>query len=590
MILLSLARHPPSLAARRDWHLASFVTAAGCRGFRGPVPSASLDVERGVARSSANTIHGEMPISQTDPWRRRPRGAGPRPRLTDGASPRRSRTRPGCSWSGGAEVLAANERRHDAASGRLDAGMLDRLRLDGVRIGGPRAPASGHRGSDPLEREIGSRALANGLVVCERRIPIGVIGANFEARPNVTSTSPAQLLKSLNAGVCAPAGPRCARSPCSSRGRCARARRSRAAADAVGLVRSCRPRGRRCSSRCPRCPARDPAGQRRPPRARADAARNGVRTLAHAEGGGVLYIHGCRPRARSAGLAGAASTGSASATGSTSRSSTATADPAPRAATRPVRRARPGSWRRARRRRSTAARVRVGERARSASRPSPSPWSTDSTRRCGSPTRRRPASQPGSSPRTAEPRSASSTPTAGPAPSGTPRPAYRRLRADRRARDGDQRRPGARAARPGHLPRPLAPPVPHRRRRNPGIGDRCRHQARAEPRGRPGGQVRRGLLRARGREIAALVKAGEPVCVVSSGAIALGLPRLGLKRRMPRGRRSRPSRGRPSAIAPDETTHTGSPRRTIRRSRARAPGRASAGHARPARRRASTRA
>ena len=47
----------------------------------------------------------------------------------------------------------------------------------------------------------------------------------------------------------------------------------------------------------------------------------------------------------------------------------------------------------------------------------------------------------------------------------------------------------------------------------------------------PGGRVRRSLLRARAEEIARLVRAGTPVCVVSSGAIALGLPRLGLDRR-----------------------------------------------------------
>ena len=47
----------------------------------------------------------------------------------------------------------------------------------------------------------------------------------------------------------------------------------------------------------------------------------------------------------------------------------------------------------------------------------------------------------------------------------------------------------------------------------------------------PGGTVRRSLLRERAREIAELVRAGTPVCVVSSGAIALGLPRLGLERR-----------------------------------------------------------
>ena len=45
------------------------------------------------------------------------------------------------------------------------------------------------------------------------------------------------------------------------------------------------------------------------------------------------------------------------------------------------------------------------------------------------------------------------------------------------------------------------------------------------------GDVRRDLLDARAREIAAIVGAGDPVCVVSSGAIALGLPKLGLRRR-----------------------------------------------------------
>ena len=47
----------------------------------------------------------------------------------------------------------------------------------------------------------------------------------------------------------------------------------------------------------------------------------------------------------------------------------------------------------------------------------------------------------------------------------------------------------------------------------------------------PGGRVRRSLVRARADEIGQLVRGGEPVCVVSSGAIALGLPRLGLDRR-----------------------------------------------------------
>jgi len=45
------------------------------------------------------------------------------------------------------------------------------------------------------------------------------------------------------------------------------------------------------------------------------------------------------------------------------------------------------------------------------------------------------------------------------------------------------------------------------------------------------GRVRRSLVAARAAEVGDLVSGGEPVCIVSSGAIALGLPRLGLARR-----------------------------------------------------------
>src|SRR6478672_4497835 len=45
------------------------------------------------------------------------------------------------------------------------------------------------------------------------------------------------------------------------------------------------------------------------------------------------------------------------------------------------------------------------------------------------------------------------------------------------------------------------------------------------------GRVRRSLLTARAAEVGELVRGGDSVCLVSSGAIALGLPRLGLTRR-----------------------------------------------------------
>src|SRR5947207_7321427 len=53
----------------------------------------------------------------------------------------------------------------------------------------------------PLEREVRAWRLPNGLEVSERRVPIGVVGANFEARPNVAVDIASQVLKSGNAVV-----------------------------------------------------------------------------------------------------------------------------------------------------------------------------------------------------------------------------------------------------------------------------------------------------------------------------------------------------------------------------------------------------
>src|SRR5581483_7745705 len=103
----------------------------------------------------------------------------------------------------------------------------------------------------------------------------------------------------------------------------------------------------------------------------------------------------------------------------------------------------------------------------------------------------------------------------------------RRLRAARHARDRDQRRPLPRPARPGHIPRAVPAPVPRRRRRHTApmtvvvkLGSSLVTDG--------AGRIRRSVLAARAADVAEL---GEPVCVVSSGAIALGLSVLGLPRR-----------------------------------------------------------
>src|SRR3954452_10758093 len=72
-------------------------------------------------------------------------------------------------------ILRANAADCAAAQGRVDAGTLDRLRLDNARLESLARQVEATARVEPLEREVSSRTLPNGLVVSERRIPIGVV-------------------------------------------------------------------------------------------------------------------------------------------------------------------------------------------------------------------------------------------------------------------------------------------------------------------------------------------------------------------------------------------------------------------------------
>lgn len=99
-------------------------------------------------------------------------------------------------------ILAANQSDMTAATAHLSPAMLDRLRLDAVRLA---AMADGIRALIPLPDPVGAtletRTLANGLVLRKTRVPLGVIGIIYESRPNVTSDAAALALKSGNAVV-----------------------------------------------------------------------------------------------------------------------------------------------------------------------------------------------------------------------------------------------------------------------------------------------------------------------------------------------------------------------------------------------------
>ncbi len=100
-------------------------------------------------------------------------------------------------------VLAENEK--DIADGRargLTDALLDRLLLTEARVAGLAADARKIADlPDPVGVELESRLLSNGMRLSRRRIPIGVLGVIYEARPNVTIDIATLSLKTGNATI-----------------------------------------------------------------------------------------------------------------------------------------------------------------------------------------------------------------------------------------------------------------------------------------------------------------------------------------------------------------------------------------------------
>jgi glutamate-5-semialdehyde dehydrogenase len=102
-----------------------------------------------------------------------------------------------------AEIISENQKDLDIAkTDGLSAGLQDRLMLNAERISGL---ASAVRQlvslPDPIGEAVRGMTLPNGLKLSEIRVPFGVVGAIYEARPNVTIDISALALKSGNAVV-----------------------------------------------------------------------------------------------------------------------------------------------------------------------------------------------------------------------------------------------------------------------------------------------------------------------------------------------------------------------------------------------------
>ncbi len=101
------------------------------------------------------------------------------------------------------EIISENEKDvHKARSGGMADAMIDRLSLTRARV---EAMANGLRKVAALPDPIGGEDLSvkrpNGLMISKRRVPLGVVGMIYEARPNVTADAIGLCIKSGNACV-----------------------------------------------------------------------------------------------------------------------------------------------------------------------------------------------------------------------------------------------------------------------------------------------------------------------------------------------------------------------------------------------------
>ncbi|GHU51054.1 gamma-glutamyl phosphate reductase [Clostridia bacterium] len=100
------------------------------------------------------------------------------------------------------EVLAQNETDYkNALESGIKPSYLDRLKLTEDRIQAMAADLRKLADEKDVLGEIQSRTLENGLIVGQRRVPLGVVAIIYEARPNVTSDAFGICLKTGNALV-----------------------------------------------------------------------------------------------------------------------------------------------------------------------------------------------------------------------------------------------------------------------------------------------------------------------------------------------------------------------------------------------------
>ncbi len=203
-------------------------------------------------------------------------------------------------------ILEANAQDMAAAEAAgMSAGLLDRLRLTPARIADAADQLRELSGVPAAERLVFIRDLPDGSRVYERRVPVGVIGATYEARPAVTLDVASQVLKARSAAVLRTG---------SAALRCSAVLVDEVLAPALasaglppGAVTLLREPGHESAEALVSQPEDIPlvivrGSGETTRRLSALGAAAGVRVLAHADGGGVMYADVSADPERLAGL------------------------------------------------------------------------------------------------------------------------------------------------------------------------------------------------------------------------------------------------------------------------------------------------
>lgn len=102
-----------------------------------------------------------------------------------------------------ADIIPANAidmqkgRENNMSKGILDRLLLDESRIEGMAVGIREVAAL----EDPIGEVLNMTKRPNGMVIGKKRVPLGVVGIIYEARPNVTSDAFALCFKTSNAVI-----------------------------------------------------------------------------------------------------------------------------------------------------------------------------------------------------------------------------------------------------------------------------------------------------------------------------------------------------------------------------------------------------